>query len=148
MKDFYALLGVPENVPPETLREARRKLLVQLHRYHALDFADRMAEIRAAYDTLSDPAQRDAYDKRLRAQRAGFFDDGALLIRHVRETHAHAARRGDEAVARTAPLVADVVDSLEREERARARARARAATLRIVAASLILVALVVWLGLR
>ena len=65
MKDPYHILGVGRQASPEEIKEAYRRLA----RAHHPDLApgnphaeDRFKDISTAYDTLSDPGRRKAYD--------------------------------------------------------------------------------------
>lgn len=66
-KDHYALLGVPRDVSYSDIRVAYRKLALQYHPdvmpLHQLETATELfSEINKAYETLSDPEKRKAYD--------------------------------------------------------------------------------------
>jgi len=66
-KDHYALLGVPCGVSYSDIRVAYRRLALKYHPdvmpLHQLETAtDLFSEINEAYDTLSDPQKRKAYD--------------------------------------------------------------------------------------
>lgn len=78
MKDYYAILGVVPSAEDVVIRAAWKALA---QRYHpdrvAGDGAEankRMAEINEAYNILSNPAQRKAYDKS-RGGKEGDFGD-------------------------------------------------------------------------
>lgn len=61
-KDYYQLLGVPRDASPTAIRRAFRKLA----RRHAPDRSDGVAaELRAAYETLTDAERRRRYDDEL-----------------------------------------------------------------------------------
>jgi hypothetical protein len=69
-KDHYALLGVPCGVSYSDIRVAYRRLALKYHPdvmpLHQLETAtDLFSEINEAYDTLSDPQKRKAYDDML-----------------------------------------------------------------------------------
>ena len=67
MKDYYRILGVPENATEQEIKLAYRKLA---KRYHpdvnagAKGAEERFKEIAEAYDVLSDYAQRKTYDQK------------------------------------------------------------------------------------
>jgi len=65
----YELLGVTQSADTETLRNAFRRLSKELHpdttSLPTDEAAYRFQEVREAYELLSDPIQRDAYDKSL-----------------------------------------------------------------------------------
>jgi len=63
-RDYYAVLGVDKNVTEAGLKSAYRKLGKQYHPDVSKDpdAAVKMQEINEAYETLSDPQKRAAYD--------------------------------------------------------------------------------------
>jgi curved DNA-binding protein len=61
MTDYYSTLGVSKNASPEEIKRAYRKLASQHHPDKGGD-TQRFQEIQAAYDTLSDPNERNKYD--------------------------------------------------------------------------------------
>ena len=67
MPTHYEVLGVPEGASGEEVRQAYRRLVKAAHPDLAGDAA-RFRLITEAYDVLSDPAQRTAYDRGLRPQ--------------------------------------------------------------------------------
>lgn len=83
MKDYYAVLGVPEDAGPEEIRSAFRRLAFQYHPDknpgREREAAERFKEINEAYSVLCDESRRRQYD----AFRRGAFA-GAR-----RETYAH-----------------------------------------------------------
>ena len=65
--DLYGILGVEKTVPPDELKKAYRKLARQYHPDRNPGDAaaeERFKEIQGAYDVLSDPEKRKAYDER------------------------------------------------------------------------------------
>jgi len=75
-KDLYKILGVERKATPEEIKKAYRKLARQWHPDKNPDDATaetRFKEIGAAYDVLSDPEKRKAYD---RGGLGAFFGQG------------------------------------------------------------------------
>lgn len=68
--NYYVALGVPANADLETIRSSFRALA---RRYHpdagAGSSREKFHQIKEAYETLSDPARRLAYDRSLGAHR-------------------------------------------------------------------------------
>jgi len=78
MKDYYAILGVVPSAEDVVIRAAWKALV---HRYHPDRFAGdvakantRIVEINEAYNALSNPAQRKAYDKSREGKESNFGD--------------------------------------------------------------------------
>lgn len=68
MKDYYYILGTATNCTSLEIKEAYRKLSKKFHpdlNFNDKYFESRFREIKEAYDTLSDPAKRIEYDKKL-----------------------------------------------------------------------------------
>ena len=64
-KDFYKILGVARDADADAIKKAYRKLA---RKYHPdvskeSDAEDRFKELQQAYDVLSDPEKRQAYDR-------------------------------------------------------------------------------------
>jgi curved DNA-binding protein len=64
-KDYYATLGVPRDAAADDIKKSYRKLA---RKYHPdvskeRDAEERFKEVQVAYDTLSDPEKRAAYDQ-------------------------------------------------------------------------------------
>jgi len=64
-RDYYEVLELPRNATPEDIKKAFRKLALQYHpdRNKNADAADRFKEINEAYQVLSDPERKTAYDR-------------------------------------------------------------------------------------
>src|SRR2546422_10930509 len=64
--DYYAVLGVTTDATPGAIKAAFKKLALQYHPdvYKGADAHERMRLILLAYQTLSDPQERKAYDNR------------------------------------------------------------------------------------
>lgn len=73
-RDLYEVLGVPRDADDKTIKEAFRKLALELHpdRNKSPGAEERFKEVAAAYAVLSDPAKRKQYDAR---GFAGFSDE-------------------------------------------------------------------------
>lgn len=67
MKDYYKILGVMPTADGKEIKAAHRKLSKKYHPDTAADSpqtAERFHEIQCAYEILSDPEKREAYDRR------------------------------------------------------------------------------------
>ena len=64
-RDYYEVLGVGRNATSEEIKKAFRKLAFKYHpdHNHGDGAADRFKEINEAYEALSDPDKRAAYDR-------------------------------------------------------------------------------------
>jgi len=75
MKDYYAILGVPENAAPEEIKSAFRRLAFQYHPDknpgNEKQASERFKEINEAYSVLCDESRRREYDACRRGAFAG-----------------------------------------------------------------------------
>jgi DnaJ-class molecular chaperone len=64
-KDYYSILGVSKTASTEEIKRAYRKLALQYHpdRNKSPDAAEKFKEVNKAYEVLSDPQKRQAYDQ-------------------------------------------------------------------------------------
>ena len=83
--DYYAVLGVNTQASPSAIKAAFKKLALQYHPdvYKGEDAEERMRILLLAYQTLSDPASRRAYDAR---RSEHFLDGSARRVRVATET--------------------------------------------------------------
>src|SRR5499427_741891 len=92
-RDYYEVLGLEKNAGPDEIKKAYRKLAVQYHPdKNSGDKAaeEKFKELGAAYEVLSDPQKRAAYDQYGHAAfdkrafgRAGGFHDPFEIFREV-----------------------------------------------------------------
>ena len=64
MSDYYSILGISKQASPDDIKSAYRKLAKELHPdvNKANDAEDRFKKVSEAYETLSDPKKKLAYD--------------------------------------------------------------------------------------
>ena len=77
-RDYYEVLGIDRNATEEEIRKAFRKLAFKYHPDHNHDdkSGERFKEVNEAYEVLSDPEKRSAYDRFGHAGAEGFFGRG------------------------------------------------------------------------
>jgi len=79
MKDYYQILGVPDNASQEDIRKAFRKLAFKHHpdtnRGNEKQAEERFKEINEAYGVLGDKGKRQQYDFARKAPFTGVGDD-------------------------------------------------------------------------
>lgn len=74
MKDYYGILGVPENASPEEIKKAFRELAKKYHPDAPGGDQEKFKEILEAYRVLSDPKLRKEYDAQRKWQTKTGFD--------------------------------------------------------------------------
>src|SRR5215475_1487169 len=93
-RDYYEILGVPKTATDEEIKKAYRKLAIKFHPDknpgdHTAE--EKFKELGEAYEALSDPQKRAAYDRfghaafdpRQRGAGRGGFHDPADIFREV-----------------------------------------------------------------
>ena len=74
MKDYYSVLGVPDSSGEVAIRQAYRAKAKEMHPDYSGGHEDFII-LKEAYEILSEPATRDAYDRGRRAEYAWTKDD-------------------------------------------------------------------------
>ena len=82
MKDHYAALGLRSSASLADIKKAFRQLASQYHpdRNDAADAAARFGAVQQAYEVLSDPARRKAYDDN---RQRNLLDDPLVTARAI-----------------------------------------------------------------
>jgi molecular chaperone DnaJ len=77
-RDYYEVLGIDRNATNEEIKRAFRKLAFKYHPDHNHDdtAGERFKEVNEAYEVLSDPEKRAAYDRFGHSGAEGFFGRG------------------------------------------------------------------------
>jgi curved DNA-binding protein CbpA len=110
--NYYVVLGVPQDADADTIRRAFRALA---RRYHPDagrgSSVDRFRQIVTAYETLTDPIRRQAYDRSLGSRRPRTVEHVEPLVPHAapepligRRRNAAAVRLSDEPLS---PILCD-----------------------------------------
>lgn len=76
MKNYYNILGVKEDADINTIKKAYRKLAVKFHpdkNEGDIFFTDRFRDIQEAYDILSNPIEREEYNKIINSKTINLF---------------------------------------------------------------------------
>jgi len=81
-KDYYQLLGVPRNASTSAIRQAFLRLSRRRPARGSDDESHSLAELKAAYETLTDAERRRRYDDQLLAERPAPAADWPTLVRH------------------------------------------------------------------
>lgn len=78
MQDVYGKLGVPPSATPDQIKAAYRKKAAQYHpdKNRSADAPQRFREVQEAYELLSDPERRKAYDEH---RQRSLIDDPAQV---------------------------------------------------------------------
>ena len=77
-RDYYEVLGIPKNATDEEIKRAFRKLAFKYHPDHNRDdtAGEKFKEANEAYEVLSDPDKRAAYDRFGHGSTEGLFGRG------------------------------------------------------------------------
>ncbi|KPE52638.1 J domain-containing protein [Chryseobacterium indologenes] len=114
MKDYYYFLGISQDASEEDIKKVYRKLSLKYHPDKNENddfFADRFREIQEAYETLSDPARRKAYDQNLESHQKSFRYNIPPAIKTFTANKIH-AKKGEEIIISWQTSNADVVKVL------------------------------------
>jgi hypothetical protein len=105
LPDYYAVLGVDVNAPPDVLKKAFKHLALQYHPdvYKGEDAEEKTREILLAYKTLTDPERRRVYD--LSRSKQGFGNSPPT----EKTSNGSSAARPDQQRAFVFPILNDGV---------------------------------------
>ncbi len=78
-KDYYEILGISKNATQDEIKRAYRKLVAKYHpdKNKSPDAEQKFKEIQEAYEVLSDPDKRKAYDQYGKAGVEGFYNNAS-----------------------------------------------------------------------
>ncbi|MDP2787153.1 MAG: DnaJ domain-containing protein [Pseudomonadota bacterium] len=81
-RDHYAILGVSSNVTPDLIKAAYRKKATQYHpdKNPSPDAAAGFREVQEAYEVISNPERRKAYDD---YRQRSLIDDPLAVARDI-----------------------------------------------------------------
>jgi len=111
--DYYEVLQVSPNADADVIHTAYKRLALNYHpdRNHEPDAHEKMRVLNEAYETLSKPERRRAYDNQRRSTKAARSQaQGPLWKANTGET------QGTRARAQSEPIP-DTLDELERRDR-------------------------------
>jgi len=94
MKNYYQILGTPEDASPKQIKTAYRKLARESHPDTNRDdpvAATRFKEINEAYETLGGSQSRANYDARLHGNHFNFGDVAGDVFQHIDEMFVNSA---------------------------------------------------------
>ena len=86
MKNYYALLGLESDASATAIKTAYRKKAAEFHpdRNTEAEAPQRFREAQQAYDVLSDPTKRHAYDE---SRRRSLLDDPLETAEEIFRTY-------------------------------------------------------------
>lgn len=87
MSDYYSVLGVPRDASQDQIKKAYRNLAKQHHPDTDAGTEDKFKEINEAYETLSNPEKRSAYDNPGHAGFNGFTTGFGMNMDELFRTH-------------------------------------------------------------
>ena len=114
MKDYYYFLGVTPDASEEDIKKAYRKLSVKYHPDKNENddfFSNRFREMQEAYELLSNPKTRKAYDDQLESHQKNFRYNAPPFIKTFTANKIH-AKKGEEIIITWQTNNADVVKVL------------------------------------
>lgn len=131
MVDYYALLGVSPLASRDQIARAYRRRTVSRHRARVIQLEDQLRAMREAFEILSDPDRRSAYDAGLDAARLpeqSAEDDrlrreGQIRVAAAREIGVASERIGRRATAENAAAIRALTEAHDARERHEARHR-------------------------
>ena len=112
LRNYYAVLRVPEDANPTAIRHAYRTLVRRFHPDAGIgSSAQKFREVTEAYDVLNDPQRRKDHDVDLARSRTHSHVPPEPLIPETPTTHVvfrHSAFAIDEEIVRMFQMIEDI----------------------------------------
>lgn len=111
-KEFYEILGVPQDAQPDEIKKAYRKLVIKKHPDKGGD-PEEFKKLQAAYEVISNPEKREIYDKYgLEGLREGGGADMDMFEGLFGGLFGH-GKKGPQGPRKVKPMVQDLHVTLE-----------------------------------
>lgn len=109
MKDYYYILGLNKNASKDEIKKAYRKLSLKFHPDHNIGdkfFEDRFRDVKEAYETLVDDAQRRVYDDNLKTNIESNTDEKSYSYKTASQSKPSEKKQQQSSANKTSPASA------------------------------------------